>query len=315
MNKMSRWMDSSIAFSIGLLLLLTSFIIGDPIYVGAWYYLLAWLGLVGIVQIAKAPPLFTAGAALALAASFLFYWTWQASLPQPEGLLGLGHSSRYRTPASDASLGSICLWPTGLRHRIYHCPVGCMPVHAVLWLTVSMAALIIHSSRRCFAARLNSGVRPHMKSHQLQLFADYYQFYIQDEAADGDLSDAWSQDAVQRMLSVSEGVVGIGTVRNMEVPVTIEFLDSEPPINLTIFDHVVEGSLVVAQGPVVVAGCTDYFPDATRFDLTPGTYRVRLSASGFDTISEDGLDGQDHYLVQLWQAPSIEPTVLKQGTI
>lgn len=154
-----------------------------------------------------------------------------------------------------------------------------------------------------------------MQSHRLELFADYHQFYLQDEAAGGDLSDAWSQDAVQRMLAVSDGVVGVGTVRNMDVPVTIEFLDFEPPTDLTRFDHVAEGSLVVVRGPIVVAGCTDYFPDAARFDLMPGTYRVRLSVSGFDTISEDGLDGQDHYLVQLWQAPPIEPTVLKQGVV
>ena len=152
-----------------------------------------------------------------------------------------------------------------------------------------------------------------MQSHQIKLFADYHQFYLQDEAADGDLSDAWNQDAVQRMLAVADGVVGIGTVRNMDVPVTIELLEAEPATDLASFDHVAEGSLVVVRGPLVVAGCTDYFPDAARFDLAPGTYRVRLLASGFDTLSEDGLDGQDHYLVQLWQAPSIEPTVLKQG--
>ena len=152
-----------------------------------------------------------------------------------------------------------------------------------------------------------------MQSHQIKLFADYHQFYLQDEAADGDLSDAWNQDAVQRMLAVADGVVGIGTVRNMDVPVTIELLETEPATDLASFDHVAEGSLVVVRCPLVVAGCTEYFPDADRFDLAPGTYRVRLLASGFDTLSEDGLDGQDHYLVQLWQAPSIEPTVLKQG--
>lgn len=154
-----------------------------------------------------------------------------------------------------------------------------------------------------------------MQSHQLQIFADYHQFYLQDEAADGDLSDAWNQDAVRRMLAVSSGVVGIGTVRNMDVPVTIEFLESEPPADLSGFDHVAECSLAVRRGPLVVAGCTDFFPDAARFDLTPGTYKVRLSASGLDTLSADGLDGQDHYLVQLWQAPFAEPAVLKQGAV
>jgi len=91
MRTLSRRMDSVIACGIGAIVLAATFVFGDPIYAGAWYYLIAWFALVGLVQIAKAPPLLTTGAAMALAGSFLFYWTWQASLPQPQGLLGLGH--------------------------------------------------------------------------------------------------------------------------------------------------------------------------------------------------------------------------------
>lgn len=151
-----------------------------------------------------------------------------------------------------------------------------------------------------------------MKSHRLEIFADYYQFYLQDEAAEGSLSDAWDEEATHRMLAVSTGVVGIGTARNMGVPVTLELLEAEPSCALDSFDHVVEGALVIATGPLVVAGCTDYFPDAQRFDLRPGTFRIRLSVSGLSSISPDGLDGNDHYLVQLWPGVSIEPVVLKQ---
>ena len=151
-----------------------------------------------------------------------------------------------------------------------------------------------------------------MRSHSLELFADYFQFYLQDEAADGNLGDAWDEGATDRMFAVTTGMVGIGTARNMDVPVTLEFLDAEPPHDFADFDHVVEGSLVVSTGPLVVAGCTDYFPDADRFPLEPGTYRVRLSCSGLDSLSEDGLEGKDHYLVQLWLGSLIEPIVLKQ---
>jgi hypothetical protein len=68
--------------------------------------------------------------------------------------------------------------------------------------------------------------------HEFSIFADYFQFYIQDEAADGDLSDAWTDEAVERMLATEAGVVGIGTVRNMDVPVTVEILDTESPLDL-----------------------------------------------------------------------------------
>lgn len=151
-----------------------------------------------------------------------------------------------------------------------------------------------------------------MTSHRLEILADYYQFYLQDATAQGDLSAAWDEVATHRMFAVSTGVVGIGTARNMRVPVTLEILDTEPACALDGVDHVVEGSLVVATGPLVVAGCTDYFPDAPRFDLQPGTFRVRLSASGLGSLSEDGLDGDDHYLVQLWPAIPIDPVVRKQ---
>lgn len=91
MHTFSRRTDSLIALGVGLALLAAALLFGDPIYAGVWYYLIVWLSLIGLVQISKAPPLFTAGAAVALAMSFLLYWAWQASLPRPEGLLGLGH--------------------------------------------------------------------------------------------------------------------------------------------------------------------------------------------------------------------------------
>lgn len=151
-----------------------------------------------------------------------------------------------------------------------------------------------------------------MNSHRLEIFADYYQFYLQDATAEGSLSDAWDDAATRRMLAVSTGVVGFGTARNMNVPVTLEILEAEPFCELGSFDHVVEGSLVVATGPLVIAGCTDYFPDARRFDVQPGAFRVRLSASGLSSLSTDELEGDDHYLVQLWPGDPIEPVVLKQ---
>lgn len=151
-----------------------------------------------------------------------------------------------------------------------------------------------------------------MKSFHLEIFADYFQFYLQDEASSANLGDAWDTNATQRMFAVMDGAVGIGTARNMDVPVTLELLDRAPSRDFTRFDHVVEGSLVVSTGTLVVAGCTDYFPDAKRVSVEPGTYRVRLSSSGLDTLSEDGLEGEDHYLVQLWSDSPVEPTVLKR---
>ena len=61
-----------------------------------------------------------------------------------------------------------------------------------------------------------------MQSFALTLFADYQLFYIQDEAADGDLSDSWDAAAGARLLALAPGTIGIGTARIAEVPVTVE---------------------------------------------------------------------------------------------
>ena len=82
-------------------------------------------------------------------------------------------------------------------------------------------------------------------------------------------------EAAARLLAVRPGVVGIGTVRNVDVPVSIELLGAEPMTSLAQWDHVVDCIVLVQSGRIVVAGCTDYFPDAARIDAVPGTCRVR----------------------------------------
>lgn len=153
-----------------------------------------------------------------------------------------------------------------------------------------------------------------MSRCELTLFADYFQFYIQDEKVDGNLSDAWTDEAAGRLLAVASGTAGIGTVRNVAVPVTIVVLEREPMREASKFDHVVECSIAVESGAIVVAGCTDYFPDAVRIKIPSGPYRVRASFEGLDSVSADGLGGNDQYHLQLWPAPMRPVEILKQRT-
>jgi hypothetical protein len=73
-----------------------------------------------------------------------------------------------------------------------------------------------------------SQVRLDMKSFEPSLFADHFQFYIQDEAATRNLSRIWDEEATARMLAIAPGTIGIGTARNMDVPVAVEIRDQEP---------------------------------------------------------------------------------------
>jgi hypothetical protein len=151
-----------------------------------------------------------------------------------------------------------------------------------------------------------------MAVHTFDLFADYFQFYLQDETASGIDGDAWSGEATDRMLAVSTGALAVGTVRNVDVPVTVEVLQSEPPKDLENWDHVTECSLVITSGKLVVAGCTDYFPDADRVKIASGIYHARISGGGFDSVAKHWESGEDKYRVQLWPGSEIEPRVLKQ---
>lgn len=151
-----------------------------------------------------------------------------------------------------------------------------------------------------------------MQRFEYELFADYFQFYLQDESAEGDLGESWTDEAVARLLALAPGTVGVGTLRNMDVPVVVEIFRQEPGLDLDSWDHVTECTLEVPTGRIVIAGCTDYFPDAARIVVEPGTYRARISYGALDSVSEDRLDGNDNYRVQLWQATAIEPRVLKQ---
>lgn len=154
-----------------------------------------------------------------------------------------------------------------------------------------------------------------MQSLQLSLMADYFQFYIQDESAKGDLSESWNEEATARLLATAPGAIGIGTVRNMIVPVVVEIRDHEPDDDSSEWDHVVEAQLDVASGRVVVAGCTDYFPDAARAEARPGCYRARVSYGALNTLSEDELSGNDHYRVQLWPALPTTVRILKRRSV
>jgi len=152
-----------------------------------------------------------------------------------------------------------------------------------------------------------------MHSYEFTLFADHFQFYLQDDAqGKGDLSEAWNEATTDRLLAVAPFVIGVGTVRNMDVLVSVTIHPSPPIINEPEFDHITLASLCVETGRIVVAGCTDYFPDAPRIDLPPGTYQAIVCYKNLDSLSEDGLDGDDSYHIHLFPGQEITASVIKQ---
>jgi hypothetical protein len=144
------------------------------------------------------------------------------------------------------------------------------------------------------------------------LFADYFQFYLQDEQADGDLSEAWTEEACNAGLALAPGTIGVGTARNMTVPVTVEVWDGAPPLdNLEEWDRVNECSIEIPSSRIVIAGCTDYFPEAARIPVTAGTYRARIYYGKLDQVRD--LEGDDHYKIALWPGDATAPLAIKHS--
>jgi|SRR5438445_216302 len=150
------------------------------------------------------------------------------------------------------------------------------------------------------------------RTFKYEIFADYYQFYLQDDDQSfGDLSEAWTQEATHRLLAVAPHVIGVGTVRNMTVPVSVAVHESQPNINQEEWDHITTASLQIDSGRIVVAGCTDYYPDAARIEVKPRIYEAIVCYANLATLSPDGLDGGDSYSVHLFPGRDIHPATIK----
>ncbi|MFF8650330.1 hypothetical protein ACF06D_19145 [Streptomyces griseoluteus] len=147
-----------------------------------------------------------------------------------------------------------------------------------------------------------------MTTTQLRLFADYFQLHVINEDAEDDLGEAWTHEAVSDRIAVSERALGIGTETNVDVEVLVALLGHPPGDDTLAFDHVVEASLQVPSGRIAVLGCTDYLPDAARFDVPAGFVRVRASRAN----PEDIPPAIERVHLQIWPAPYSAPAVLKR---
>jgi hypothetical protein len=57
------------------------------------------------------------------------------------------------------------------------------------------------------------------RTSQYEIFADYHQFYLQDDDQSfGDLSQAWTEEATDRLLAVAPHVISVGSHHHRESP-------------------------------------------------------------------------------------------------
>jgi hypothetical protein len=152
------------------------------------------------------------------------------------------------------------------------------------------------------------------------VFADHHQFYVVDgrswdaRSLDTDTSNPefWSAEAFGRGLAVLPAVLGVGTASYGTVPVVVEVHDARPSVVVAHFDRVVEASLNLASGSLLVIGCTA--PEGMGAKGLPaGWYRVLVCSSRLDLGVESG-DGGDQYALWLWPEPPTPTVAVKRFT-
>ena len=149
-----------------------------------------------------------------------------------------------------------------------------------------------------------------MVRHSFTVFADYHQFYVWDAGVGMTAPEDYTSQDVERMVKVVENVVVIQPVRNLGVPVELEVHLSDPGCDLALWDHVVECALALPTGRLQVHECTG--GPVLDLPVERGIYEARLLFAGLSTLSADGLDGSDHYRIELWPGSKRELSVVKQ---
>ena len=144
-----------------------------------------------------------------------------------------------------------------------------------------------------------------------EIFADYHQFYLMDADKNPYAPEDWTNEDVWRRVKAEKYIIVIRPERNMTVPVDLEIADSEPQEDFENWHHVAEASLDLSSGKLGIEKCTGNEP-VDEIILPPNTYRVRAYYGDLDKLSFDGLEGDDHYKIVLWQAPFEDVKVLKQ---
>ncbi len=138
---------------------------------------------------------------------------------------------------------------------------------------------------------------------ELELQADYQQVLLCDDDLNGMAVADWTPEALERHLAVTPRSITLGTARDGLVPVYVELYDGEPRLVTELWDLVVDASLDVPTGRIVIGGLTEDWPTRQRIDVTPGSWRIRVSRATSDPPADDGVEA-DRYLLQLWSAPS-----------
>lgn len=153
--------------------------------------------------------------------------------------------------------------------------------------------------------------------HELIVFADNFQVQIQDQKEECDFPESWNDSLLTQLYVAGDRVLGIGTVRDLDVELTIEVnsdrMDDkdiyEDP-DCSDYDHVVQCNIDFPSGELLISGSSE-IDEASKIIIPPGTYGLRIFWSNLDSTDELGFEGDDHYKIELWPNTYFEERILK----
>lgn len=149
---------------------------------------------------------------------------------------------------------------------------------------------------------------------EFEIAADYHTFYIQGEGSQDHYEEMWNNSSVSNLFAVQPQTIGVCTIRENPVPVRVIVLAEKPDAHdFGDWDYVVEVVITIPSEMLTVFGPFDYLPDSIRIPLRQkGLYKVRLYYGKLNTVSDDELEGEDHYQIIVWPFQEDEEEQLPQ---
>ena len=128
----------------------------------------------------------------------------------------------------------------------------------------------------------------------------------------------WTSQTSSDQISVDGDAAIVGAVVSVYVRVLVEVLARAPEGDSGDFDYVAEVSLECRSGRLVIMGCTDFEPEASRFEVPSGMLRLRVSKSNLDAAvtagveSDESLMTMEYVRIQVWPSSADVLVVMKR---
>lgn len=155
-------------------------------------------------------------------------------------------------------------------------------------------------------------MKPTISQYNVSLSVDYTQIFVCDNKSIDSFFPEWNPDEMNSRVACDKYSIVIGTLRNGQINFNLSIVDSEPIIDLSSYDHAVKCSISNKSGILSFFSTSDYIGHISNIKIKKGIYNAYILFLNLDSVSKDGLSGQDNYSVILWKNDNyVEKKVVK----